>query len=214
MRLRIALAAALLLVAGALAFEMSRTAPRIAGMNHAVPSGFYAVLPKGGVVCQPGGLLPQDAHRVRMLVNSYGHRLPSLSVTFTTAAGNTSTRGRLPVGAAPGYVTIPLRYPHGATAAGSLCIHAPSGSDPIAFSGETPPPNPGSATVNGTHKAANIALTYLRGGRESWWQLLPTLQHRFGLGKASFFGSWTLPLAAALMLAIWITAAFVLRSSF
>ncbi len=51
---------------------------------------------------------------------------------------------------------------------------------------------------------------YLRPGRESWWQLLGTLDQRFGLGKASFFGDWTLPVMALLLLGIWIAAARLL----
>jgi hypothetical protein len=30
------------------------------------------------------------------------------------------------------------------------------------------------------------------------------LTRRFGLGKASFFGDWTLPVAALLLLGVWV----------
>jgi hypothetical protein len=49
-----------------------------------------------------------------------------------------------------------------------------------------------------------MAVVYLRPGRESWWQLLPTLSRRMGFGKALFFGTWTLPVAALLLLGLWI----------
>jgi hypothetical protein len=45
---------------------------------------------------------------------------------------------------------------------------------------------------------------YLREHRESWWQLLPTLVDRFGLGKASLIGDWTLPTVAVLFLGTWV----------
>jgi hypothetical protein len=60
--------------------------------------------------------------------------------------------------------------------------------------------------VDGRQQPARISLVYLRARSESWWQLLPTLTRRFGLGKASFFGAWTLPLAALLLLGVWVSA--------
>ena len=45
---------------------------------------------------------------------------------------------------------------------------------------------------------------YLRPGSESWWQLLGVLDERFGFGKATFFGDWTLPVAALLLLGVWV----------
>jgi hypothetical protein len=60
--------------------------------------------------------------------------------------------------------------------------------------------------VDGSQQPGRISLLYLRAGSETWWQLLPTLARRFGLGKASFFGAWTLPLAALLLLGVWVSA--------
>jgi hypothetical protein len=55
-------------------------------------------------------------------------------------------------------------------------------------------------------------MLYFRQGGETWWQLLPTLTRRFGLGKASLFGDWTLPAVALLLLVVWIgTARLVVR---
>ena len=47
-------------------------------------------------------------------------------------------------------------------------------------------------------------MLYLRAGEESWWQLIPTLSERFGLGKAPLYGAWSLLLAALLLLGVWI----------
>jgi hypothetical protein len=44
----------------------------------------------------------------------------------------------------------------------------------------------------------------MRDARESWWQMLGLLARRFGFGKAPFFGTWTLPLVAVLLLFVWI----------
>jgi hypothetical protein len=64
--------------------------------------------------------------------------------------------------------------------------------------------------VDGKPQPGRIDVVYLRPGRESWWQLLPTLDQRFGLGKASFFGGWTLPALALALLCVWIAAARLL----
>jgi hypothetical protein len=61
----------------------------------------------------------------------------------------------------------------------------------------------GTEVVNGQRQPGDISLLYTRQGSESWWQLLPTLVTRFGVGKASFFGDWTLPVIAFLLLAVW-----------
>jgi hypothetical protein len=66
--------------------------------------------------------------------------------------------------------------------------------------------SPIAEVVDGSQQPGRISLLYLRAGSESWWQLLPTLSRRFGLGKASFFGAWTLPLAALLLLGVWVSA--------
>ena len=60
--------------------------------------------------------------------------------------------------------------------------------------------------VDGKPQPGRIDVVYLRPGRESWWQLLGTLDQRFGLGKTSFFGDWTLPVMALLLLGAWVAA--------
>jgi hypothetical protein len=76
------------------------------------------------------------------------------------------------------------------------------GSSNVAIGGQAGPG--GTERVDGKPEPGNISLLYFRPGSESWWQLLPTLVTRFGLGKASFFGGWTLPVLALLLLALWV----------
>jgi hypothetical protein len=97
-------------------------------------------------------------------------------------------------------VHIPLTQSSDLPLASRACLHV-SGTAKVALAGEYGPGNP--ETIDGKPQAASISLIYLRRGRESWWQLLPTLDTRFGLGKASLFGDWTLPVLAALLLAVW-----------
>ncbi len=203
MPVRLALGIALALVAGALALDMSGRAPRLAGTDHVNPQAFSAGLAHGGVLCQPGMTLPGDAQRVTLLIGTYGRAVPALAATFARADGAAVTAGGLAAGAREGYVTIPLRYPHGATATGTLCLRV-AGREKVVLGGEPFTAGPLSERVDGTPQAGRIDLVYLRPGRESWWQLLGALDRRFGLGKASLFGDWTLPAMALALLGVWI----------
>jgi hypothetical protein len=202
-RVRVVLGIALLLVAGALVLEMSGRSPRIAGTDHLNDVAFVATIPGGQALCQPQMILPGDAQRVQMLIGTYGPPAPSLAVSFLGAGGHVLAGGRLAAGAPQGEIVVPIGYPHGATALGTLCVRV-GGTGKVVLGGDVFPAGPASEQIAGRPLPGRIAVTYLRPGRESWWQLLGTLDERFGLGKASFFGDWTLPVAALLLLGVWI----------
>jgi hypothetical protein len=224
---RIVLGLAVLLAAGALALDMSGRAPRIAGTDHVSPAAFSATVPRGGKLCQPSMTLPDDAQRVEVLIGTYGTPVPALAVGFIGENGQTAATGLLPEGAREGYVGVPLHYPHGPTVNGTLCIHVgpgargpkhvaanaghgagSAGHSPgnVVLGGEVFTPSPLTERIGGRPEAGRIDVVYLRPGRESWWQLLGALDQRIGLGKASFFGDWTLPVLALALLGIWIAA--------
>lgn len=203
MRLRVALAAALLCVIGALALDMSGSAPRLSGTNHVNPLAFVVTVPPGGRLCQPAVALPPDTGSVKLLIASYGRPLPTISALLTGEDGERLASGELARGRKQGYVTIPLEPVRQRVRAGTLCIRF-GGTSKLAFGGVGEPENAASVRVNGHIAEAKVSLYYLRPGSESWWELLPTLAQRFGFGKAAFFGSWTLPLVAFLLLATWV----------
>jgi hypothetical protein len=202
-RVRVVLAVALVLVAGAVILDMSGRAPRIAGTDHTNPVGFVATIPSGGSVCQPSMVLPPDTGSVEVLVGTYGQSVPALAASFKDPAGRVVASGELAAGARQEYVRIPLRYAHGSIA-GTLCIHVGRVARPIALGGDVFPAGSVSEQVDGVPQGGRIDVVYLRPGRESWWRLLGALDERFGFGKASFFGDWTLPVAALLLLGVWI----------
>jgi hypothetical protein len=202
-RVRVVLGVTLLLALGALVLDMSGRAPRSAGSDHASPVIFSASVPGGGTLCQPIAPLPEDATRAQILIGTNGRPAPELRLRFLDAAGAPVVAGEVPAGAHEGYVTIPLERTAGTRASTKACLRV-GGSSPVALGGEGGAINPVSEVVNGSQQAGRITLLYLRGGDESWWQLLPTLTRRFGLGKASFFGDWTLPVAALLLLGAWV----------
>jgi hypothetical protein len=204
-RVRIVLAVALLLVVGALVLDMSRSAPRTAGSDHIGTPVFAASVPGGGELCQPASPLPQDAARVQLLVGAYGRPVPELRIRFLTTGGEAVATGTLPAGAHEGSVTIPLIHARAATASTSVCLHV-GGKATVVIGGEGVPVAAGSEVIDGKRQTGRIGLLYFRRGEESWWQLLPALSTRFGLGKAPFFGGWTLALAALMLLGVWAAA--------
>lgn len=196
------LAVGVLLTVAVLVREMSGAAPRTAGSNRLSPVVLAASVPGGGMLCQPVGPLPPDAARVRMLVVNHGPP-PTLGAVFTDSAGAIVAAGNAPAGALPGDVTIALNRTPGARPASKFCLYV-GGSTAVDLGGERGPINRSSERVNGKQQAGDISLIYLRRGSETWWDLLPTLTRRFGLGKASIFGTWTLPALAALLLCLWV----------
>jgi hypothetical protein len=202
-RARVVLGVALLLVLGALVLDMSGRAGRTAGSDHTSAALFSASVPGGGTLCQPVSPLPEDAAQARLLIGTYGHPVPQLRLSFLDARGDAVAVGHTAAGGREGYVTIPLARVRNAHASAKVCLHV-GGSSMVALGGEGGAINPSSEVVNGAQQAGRIALLYLRHGDESWWQLLPVLSRRFGLGKASFFGDWTLPVAALLLLGVWV----------
>ncbi len=51
-----------------------------------------------------------------------------------------------------------------------------------------------------------MRFEWMRPGSESWFELLPTIAHRFALGRANLAGSLLLPFVALLLLAAWAVA--------
>ena len=199
-RTRFVLVVGLLVILAVFIREMSGSAPRTAGSDHVAAPAFAAVVPGGGVLCQPVEALPTDVGSVELLIGTYGHAVPPLSLRITTAASETIAAGSRPAGGAQGYVTIPVSRPRPYPSLETACLRV-GGSAKMAIGGEGGPG--GTERVNGVRKPGVISLIYERPGKESWWQLLPTLDQRFGFGKASFFGDWTLPVMALLLLTVW-----------
>ncbi|HTR89998.1 MAG TPA: hypothetical protein VMG62_07810 [Solirubrobacteraceae bacterium] len=209
MGVRLVLVVALALGAGALALDMSGSAQRLAGTDHTAPISFVATLHAGQELCQPGMVLPGEVQSVQVLVGTYGPPVPELTDRFVEAGGRVLAAGRLPAGAKQGNVTIPISHVHGGSASGTLCIAVKGGKTTV-LGGNAFTAGPASEQVAGVPRPGRITVVYLRPGRESWWRLLPTLSERFGLGKATFFGDWTLAAAALALLGVWIATARLL----
>jgi hypothetical protein len=205
-RVRVVLGLATLVVAGGLVLDMSRSAPRTAGSDHVAPLIFSASLPGAGSICQPVLSLPREAAVAQLTVGTYGKRVPALTLRFLSASRAVTGEGQLRAGAHEGVVTMPLHARADAEAASEVCLYVQHPRGTTVVGGEGVPEGPTSERVNGHTAPGQISLRYLRRGSESWWDLMPALSERFGLGKASFFGSWLFALAALGLLGVWIVA--------
>jgi hypothetical protein len=211
-RARIALGLAFLATAIGLLIDMSGSAPRLAGDDHVrwPPPALVATVPGGGALCTSALVLPADAARMVMTIGKAPHVggvLPRVGIQYTTAAGVRTVNTALRAGATAGEtVSLPLGYPHGPDADGTLCLHV-GGHQELEFGGDAPL---GGTTIDGAAVPVRVSILFYRPGRESWWSLLGTLDLRLGLGKSPIFGDWTLPVIFIAFLAMWFGAARLL----
>jgi hypothetical protein len=204
-RVRIVLVIGVLLVVGALAVDMSRAAPRTAGSDHTSMTTFSASVPGGGRLCQIAPRLSPEASSAQVVIGTFSRQVPALTLHFVGAADSEVGAGYRQAGGREGLVTIPFTRRAPARDAKSVCLVV-GGNTGVVLSGERGKIGRPSEVVNGRRQGGRISILYLRPGEQSWWELLGVLDHRFGLGKASLFGDWTLPAAALAMLALWLAA--------
>lgn len=206
-RVRIAIGLAVLATLIGFLIDMSGSAPRGAGDDGVARPTFANTVPGNGVLCQGAMILPGDAASINILIGTYGQRMPRIAAQFKNLRGRTVATGALRAGVAvnPLGNRIALSYPHGPSVLGTLCLHV-GGRHPVAFAGEGFSTTISGVDVNGQLQAGRVSVIYTRPGRESWWQLLGTLDQRFGLGKSTIFGDWTLPVLALAGLALWLAA--------
>jgi hypothetical protein len=195
MRVRAVLAAGFVLLLAALLVTLSHSAPRQAGANH-VPEVEEVAKRRGNWRhCQAGEVVPKDAANLRLLVGTYGRPTPELRVTARRSGGEVVTAGGRPAGGAEGHVDVPVRRVVETEGDARVCV---------SVSGQ------GRTVLYGA--GGRLRLDWYREGTESWFALLPTIAHRFGLARANPIGAWLLPLAALILLAAWAaTVRLVLR---
>ena len=190
MRLGAVLAAGIAVLAIAAGIALAQSEPRQAGSNFVPLFGQATELRGGDRHCQDEPLVPGHAAAVRILVGTYYEPTPELRVTMRDADGTVLSAGRLPAGHRQGEVTIPLDREIEKTRGGLVsCVATGPGRRTVLYGA-----------------AGRVRLEWLRPGEESWFALLPTVMHRFGLGKGLTIGVWLLPLALLLVLASWVAA--------
>jgi hypothetical protein len=134
-------------------------------------------------------VVPADTGAVRLLVGTYGRQVPGLRVAVRSGARTVST-GTF-AGGPEGHVSVPIEHVAERLEGATVCVGvvAPAGTRTVLYgSGD------------------QLRLEWLRPGSESWFGVLGTVAHRFGLGRGFFGGAWVLGLALLLLAAAWAVA--------
>jgi hypothetical protein len=204
-RVRIVLGVALAVMGVAVVVVLSQRAQRLAGTSFVTQRGFPVLVPAYGRACQPGTYLADDSAEAQLTVGTDGRPRPALTVTFADAGGTVVAHGRAAGGAKGGVVTVPFAHAVEGNRYGTNACVRSAGPHRIALAGDIAR-RAASARVNGRALGAVVGFRYLRSGRESWWALAPVVAQRFGLGKSSVFGTWTLPLLVVVVVGVWLAA--------
>jgi Predicted membrane protein (DUF2142) len=177
--------------------DASGTAPRLAGSNLLSNAQYIATVPPHGRLCQPREFLPADTGALQLRMSAFSHPGPPVRAEVSLN-GRQITAGSVRAGWSEGDVPIPVARVTRAVAGVTVCLWN-EGAAKIAIGGAPVPPSV-AAQVATRPQEGLARIEYIRPGRESWWQLFPTIVHRFSLGKSHWLGGWTLLLAAGLLL--------------
>lgn len=201
MPVRVVLWTALVVVATLLVVVLAGGEVERVGTNRVSPHAFHVEVPPGRSVCQPGTPLPSGTGRVQILIGTYGRPLPTLSLRFVDEHGRVLASGRLRGGGSEGDVAIPLERETARDSAGTMCI-ANRGHATVVVGSDVATPE-SAARLGDVPTPGRIAAVFLAPSGSSWWAALPDIAHRFGLGKAAVFGTWTLPVVVLLLAITW-----------
>jgi hypothetical protein len=218
-RVRLAIAAACVVVVAGLVVSLSLSAPRRLSSNAVVePSGGRVFAAGGGGTrCQDSQSVPGATAALRLFLDPSSRPGGPLEVTVATGGRpgmppRVQSRGRLAFPVASGHHDIQLR-PHIAhrIAPARICL-INHGRGSIAAAGDR---TPSSITAGGaTNRVAgeNARIDYFSSGSRSWWTQIGTVARRFGLVKTTFFGTWTAWAVLILLAGVWIaTLTLLLR---
>ena len=174
--------------------------PRRSGSDLTLNGSFVVILNAGQQACQDQELLPADTSALQMTIGTYGAAGQPLRVSVAGPRGEALTSGGLAAGWRQGVVRIPVAHVSRASGSARVCLRN-DGSSPLALAGNYPDPGYTMQVAGSTSQDRRLRVDYLRPGRESWLELLPTLIYRFSLGKAGFVRHWAWIAVLALMLA-------------
>ena len=206
MQARVALGAALALIALAAAIVLSQSPRVLAGSNAIEPfSSRLTTVPGSGSGCQPGETLPARTTAISLsLEATAGPR-----VTITVLSGKAIlTHGTSAEGWLGQDVTIPVEPLDRTVRNATVCFAFKGADEQVSFLG-LPAPRLSPATSARRALPGRMAIEYLRHGSSSWFSLAPSIARSMGLGRA-WPGTWVALVAislavASIALASWLT---------
>lgn len=197
MKSRLVAAVGLAAIVVVFAAMLQQRDERRSGSDRTPNGAFVAALGANREACQEGELLPADTAAVQVTMGTYGRPGPPVGVVFTGPHGVLTTGG-LPAGWRQGVVRIPVAHVSTPTERVRVCLRN-GGPGGIAIAGTLPDPGL-HMIVAGQSIEGRLRFDYMRPGRESWLQLLPTLVYRSTLGKSDLVRHWAWAGALLLML--------------
>jgi hypothetical protein len=210
MRVRVAIVLGLVLVIGLLVVTLSQSKQRLSSSNaQVVVSGADVPIPGRSQACQPEGIAG-DTSALRVFVGTEARLAGPLGVSIRRG-DRTISRGSFGfvTNGAPARaeLTPPIRTE---TTPVEVCFRN-RGRAEIRLAGDRTPLR-GGANPAGFIFDDEPRVDYLRSGSESWWDIAGLVSDRFGRGKTTFFGSWTMWAVFALVGVTWaIGIALLLR---
>ena len=204
---RIVLAVGLFAIVAVAVIVLSQSGERRSGSNLTGDLGFVLPLAAGQHLCEPGELLPGDTGALRLAASAGAAPGPRLAVSIGGPRGPVSSGG-LSAGWRSGPVLIPVTRVAHTTPGATVCVQN-LGTSPVVFGGSVPD---GSFVVqlDGRGLGGRMRIEYMRPGRETWLQLLPTLANRFSLAKSDLVRHWAAGAALVLVLLALALAALTL----
>lgn len=209
---KVTLAVGLMLVAGVVAFALTRSPPRVA---RATLSGPPAFLGKGNGdlgLCQPRETLPANVSAIRLSLWAFIGWDMHVAVY---SGSRVLTEGRRGANWTSESVTVPVRPLSYATSGVTLCFRLAPNSEPAVLLGsETPQAEGDLLFEHGTPSPSSpsqgripgrIGVEYLTAGQGSWWSRISSVAAHVGLGRA-FSGTWIAFVIAALVAAVGVLA--------
>lgn len=193
-RVRIALAAGLLLTAAALVAVLSQSPTAVLATNSIPTLEELAQVPGAG--CQEGERLPAGTRAIRL--SMYAFTGPQVRVQ-ALAGTRVLSSGEHGAGWSGATVTVPVHPVARASSPVRICFAvSPLGERATAYGRETRPAlavrEPGGQVLPG-----RLSVEYLGDGHASWLSLIPTVARHMALGRA-WSGIWVVYLLVALML--------------
>lgn len=204
---RVTLAVGFAVLAGVVAFALTRSPPRVVGTSGA-ERGF---LGKGDTdlgVCQAHETLPADVSAIRLSLWAFIGWDMHVAVY---SGSRLLTEGKRGSNWTSESVTVPVRPLNRGASDVTLCFTIAPNSEPAVLIGtETPgqqgavmfthkPPSP--ASPGEGRLPGRIVVEYLSPGRGSWWSRISSVAAHIGLGRA-FSGTWIAFFIAALIAAV------------
>jgi Predicted membrane protein (DUF2142) len=199
MRVRIALAGGLVLVAGAIGLTLTRAAPRLLGSDSVpVNTRLATTTASGASVCQSGETLPRGTTIIRLSVDSVVG--PTLTVR-AFAGRQLLARGWRAAGWAAGYVAVPVRPVAREHSGVRVCITVGRlRGEGVTVLGSDSPASV-AATGGRFPLAGRMRIDYFGPGRRAWASRIATIVDRIGLGHV-WGGAWNAILVLASLIAV------------